>query len=137
MGATGWATQEQRELLKSMRPEYEKCRVGKKYKGFWRKLFAIWLEKYPLVEEMFPGRKVEDLDGEESETYSKSLLKLQEVRHAQDKYSKILTATIASTEAEGVVSLAVQPTDQERDHSSHEQGLAADICSSHAWSQGI
>lgn len=79
MGPSGWTTTEQREFLVSFKPEYEVCRVEKKYQGFWRKLFASFLIKFPLIEEVFPGRRISDLNEEERSVYTQRLDKLHTV----------------------------------------------------------
>ncbi|KAF6746465.1 hypothetical protein DFP72DRAFT_1076322 [Ephemerocybe angulata] len=77
MAPAGWATDPQTALLKSLLPQYEECQVSRHYKPFWTKLYAVYLKDYPLVEDLFPGFKVSDLDEDQMKTYSAALEKLQ------------------------------------------------------------
>lgn len=79
MGPSGWTSIEQRAFLNEFAAEYQTCRLEKKYQDFWRKLFNAWIVRYPLVDEMFPGRAVTDLDDEETREYGEKLGKLQSV----------------------------------------------------------
>lgn len=78
-GNSGWATQEQRAFLLGYSTEYVACRVEKKYKDFWTKLFNAYLTKFPLVEEMFPGLTVSELSDDQRTEYGERLGKLQSV----------------------------------------------------------
>lgn len=86
MGPSGWANEDQRKFLKEWSPAYESCRVEKKYTDFWRKLFNAYLVAFPLVEEMFPGSTVANLDEEQSKEYGERLSKLQAVSPFADLF---------------------------------------------------
>lgn len=79
MGPSGWTSEKQRRFLDGWRPSYEACRIDKKYKDFWRSLVSAYLLAFPLVEEMYPGRALSELDEDEAHKYSERLTKLQAV----------------------------------------------------------
>lgn len=79
MGPSGWTNDDQRDFLSTFKPDYEACRIVKKYKDFWRKLFASWGARYPLIEEMFPGKALAELDETERKEYSARLDRLHAV----------------------------------------------------------
>ncbi|KAJ3505827.1 hypothetical protein NMY22_g17440 [Coprinellus aureogranulatus] len=78
MAPNGWATPEEREFLTSFVPEYEACQVKRRYKSFWQRVNAEFLTKFPMIDKMFPGCKVTDLNAEQKEMYTAALLKQQQ-----------------------------------------------------------
>ncbi|RXW15261.1 hypothetical protein EST38_g10594 [Candolleomyces aberdarensis] len=64
----GWANDEQIQYLKKQMPAYQMCIKNRKYTKFWEKLKIDWQIHFPMIEEIFPGRKFEDLsEGERSQ----------------------------------------------------------------------
>ncbi|KAF6746397.1 hypothetical protein DFP72DRAFT_1076409 [Ephemerocybe angulata] len=78
MAPAGWANPVQKKFLQGLIPEYEECQVHRNYTAFWPKLFNKYLDQFPLVEELFPGMKLSDLDEEQMGVYSEKLKKLQQ-----------------------------------------------------------
>ncbi|KAF6744781.1 hypothetical protein DFP72DRAFT_1078120 [Ephemerocybe angulata] len=77
MAPNGWATPKQTLLLTSLLPEYEKCQINRRYKPFWTLLYARYLSENPLVEVLFPGLQIQDLDESQMTQYRLALDKLQ------------------------------------------------------------
>ncbi|KAJ3540087.1 hypothetical protein NMY22_g4449 [Coprinellus aureogranulatus] len=78
MARTGWASKEEWEYLTSLMPEYEACQVRRRYKPFWQRVNAEFLTKFPVMEKLFPGRKVTDLNPEEKEMYTAAVARQQQ-----------------------------------------------------------
>lgn len=79
MSRPGWAKGKELELLQSLQPEYDVAKVKKDYKDFWPKLFNTFVTQFPLIDQLFPGKVLDDLTPEESEIYSAGLKKLHQV----------------------------------------------------------
>ncbi|KAF6752117.1 hypothetical protein DFP72DRAFT_850289 [Ephemerocybe angulata] len=77
MAPPGWADASQSTFLQGLLPEYEVCQVSRHYKPFWTKLYSLYLKEFPLVEALFPGLTVGDLDEEQMGRYKVELDKLQ------------------------------------------------------------
>ncbi|KAF5316976.1 hypothetical protein D9611_003466 [Ephemerocybe angulata] len=77
MAPPSWLSDIRRTYCESFLPEYAECRVKKKYKQFWLKLFASYLTMFPLIDEKFPDKSLGQLTQEEMEEYSRDLAKLQ------------------------------------------------------------
>lgn len=107
MGLMGWANAQQRAVLERFRGDYEKCRATKKYKDFWRTLFEAYNSEFPLIEEAFPGKTLDDLSSEEEERYTKLLAKRHSVGRISFVRLAIINCWVFVTEAEGMVSLAI------------------------------
>ncbi|KAF6741135.1 hypothetical protein DFP72DRAFT_863045 [Ephemerocybe angulata] len=93
MAPNGWATPKQTLLLTSLLPEYEKCQINRRYKPFWTLLYARYLSENPLVEVLFPGLQIQDLDESQMTQYRLALDKLQsvEVQRSKPKGSRYCT----------------------------------------------
>ncbi|KAF6750500.1 hypothetical protein DFP72DRAFT_1072211 [Ephemerocybe angulata] len=77
MAPPGWASDAQTAFLTSLIPEYEKCQVDRHYKPFWTSLYSRYLTHSPLINDIFPGRTIQDLNETELAVYTKALEKLQ------------------------------------------------------------
>ncbi|KAJ2936867.1 hypothetical protein H1R20_g223, partial [Candolleomyces eurysporus] len=64
-----WASKEQRAWLKARVKPYEACIPTRKYESFWKTLYAEWQVDFPMVEELFPGRKFESLSDSEKDQF--------------------------------------------------------------------
>ncbi|KAJ3504615.1 hypothetical protein NMY22_g17861 [Coprinellus aureogranulatus] len=73
----GWATGQKLELLRSLQPEYDVAKAKKSYRDFWVSLYSTYLTQFPLIEDLFPGKQLKDLDPTESEEYATKLKKLK------------------------------------------------------------
>ncbi|KAF6754431.1 hypothetical protein DFP72DRAFT_1068459 [Ephemerocybe angulata] len=77
MAPPGWASDAQTNFLTNLIPQYEKCQVNRHYLPFWTLLYSQYLDEYPLVEVLFPGLTVDQLDEEQMKIYTPALQKLQ------------------------------------------------------------
>ncbi|KAF6758736.1 hypothetical protein DFP72DRAFT_1167541 [Ephemerocybe angulata] len=78
MSPPGWANPFQKDFLQSLIPEYEQCKAARNYKDFWPRLFDLYLKKFPLLEELYPGAQLSELNEEQFENYKARLAKLQQ-----------------------------------------------------------
>ncbi|KAF5326498.1 hypothetical protein D9611_000779 [Ephemerocybe angulata] len=67
MAPPSWLSDIRRTYCESFLPEYAECRVKKRYKQFWLKIFASYLTMFPLIDEMYPNKSLGQLTQEEME----------------------------------------------------------------------
>ena len=79
MAPNSWTTPEEREFLKTFLPDYEACQVKRKYKLFWQRLNREYFAKFSLVEKLFPGLQVTELNAEQKKEYSAAVVRQQKV----------------------------------------------------------
>ncbi|KAF6742201.1 hypothetical protein DFP72DRAFT_1082426 [Ephemerocybe angulata] len=77
MAPNGWATPEKTALLTGLLPEYEKCQVTRQYKPFWTILYSTYLKEFPLINDVFEGKTLNELDEGQMAIYTLALEKLQ------------------------------------------------------------
>ncbi|RXW17716.1 hypothetical protein EST38_g8139 [Candolleomyces aberdarensis] len=64
-----WASKDQGTWLKARMNKYEACIPTRKYESFWKTLYADWQMEFPMMEELFSGRKFESLSNNEKEQF--------------------------------------------------------------------
>ncbi|KAJ3506734.1 hypothetical protein NMY22_g17154 [Coprinellus aureogranulatus] len=77
MAPQSWATPEQREFLQSLLSEYEACQVKRRYKNFWLRVNKEFLEKFPIIDKLFPGLKPSQLSDQQKDEYAEAIAKQQ------------------------------------------------------------
>ncbi|TEB33778.1 hypothetical protein FA13DRAFT_112110 [Coprinellus micaceus] len=75
MSPSGWATPLELEFLASLIPEYEACQVKRRYKDFWHRLNTDFLAKFPVVDKIFPGKRVTELNAWQKELHAAAIVK--------------------------------------------------------------
>ncbi|TEB31117.1 hypothetical protein FA13DRAFT_1852294 [Coprinellus micaceus] len=92
MPPTGWASPEEREFLKSFILQDKECQVKRKYKAFWQHLNVDYFAKFPILEKLFPGKKLNKLNSKEKTAYSATMARqqqdLQKIYHGRTQGKK-------------------------------------------------
>ncbi|KAJ2935837.1 hypothetical protein H1R20_g1257, partial [Candolleomyces eurysporus] len=80
MAATGrgWPTEEMNAFLEARKDAYNACRKKKKYRTFFNHTACEWSVEFPIIEELFPGRKFPDLSVDEKKQHAEAWMKRQE-----------------------------------------------------------
>jgi hypothetical protein len=68
----GWTNPDQKVFLHEKLPLYREHKRARNFPPFWQALFAQWQETFPLIKELFPGRKYEELADTEKEQYKQA-----------------------------------------------------------------
>lgn len=103
MAPQSWATKEEQDFLRLNLPDYEACQVKRKYKPFWQRLNRDYFAKFPVVDKLFPGLAVSQLDEVQRTQLSAAIVKQQKVCRIPSTYSSKLRPHIAP---QGMVPLA-------------------------------
>lgn len=78
-GKRVWTTEE-KTLLMSRMPEYKDRSITKNYRDFWPSITAQYLEKFPVIAKIYPGRKYDDLCQQEKDDLAEELEDTHAVR---------------------------------------------------------
>ncbi|RXW15578.1 hypothetical protein EST38_g10271 [Candolleomyces aberdarensis] len=80
MAATGrgWPTDDMTKFMEARKEGYITCKAKKSYRSFFNQFNAEWCVEFPMVEELFPGRKFEGLSDDEKSQHANAWRKRQE-----------------------------------------------------------